>query len=412
MTETVKRGPRTKAEVKECAREGCGEKFVPVNARQKFHDRACKELDKTARSRRIEPTPEAKSTATLERKLLTLEASKTSAVRIANAAKLELATAVEARDRALFELDVLAQKTQTLPGWLAPNRKTTRQHYGTLLTAFSDLHAGEVVMPGEIDGYNKYNLAIAELRTERFFRRTITVARNYLAGVKYDGIVLALLGDLVSGDIHDELVETNECSTLESIYLTVPWLVKGIEMLADEFGRVHVVSAPGNHGRNSKKPRHKRRSENNADTLIAKLVARDMAAASNISFDIPTAADVGFTIYDSVFTAEHGDDMKFNGTSEIGSIGPVKRGTLRTGRQMQQLGKPFDYMILGHYHQLVPAYTQGFVMNGSVKGYDEYAKRGKFAPEIAQQFLGVVTPEHGISVSAPVFVADRDAEGW
>lgn len=402
---TPKREPRV------CAREGCSETFSPKNGLQKFHDRACKELDKTHRSRKMEQTPDAKATATLERKVLSLEASKTSALRLANRAKLELATVVDERDRALFELDVLSQKTQSLPGWLTP-RKARVKHYGTLVAAFSDLHASEVVVPAEIDGYNKYDLRIAEIRTERFFRRTIRLADNYLAGVQYDGIVLALLGDLVSGDIHEELVETNECSTLEAIYIVVPWLVKGIEMLAERFGAVHIVSAPGNHGRNSKKPRHKRRSANNADTLIARLVARDMAAATNITFDIPVAADAGFTIYDQVFLVEHGDDMRFNGTSEIGSIGPVKRGTLRTARQMQQLGKPFDYMLLGHFHQYVPAYSQGFVMNGSVKGYDEYAKRGKFAPEIAQQFLGVVTPERGITVTMPVVVSDRDSEGW
>ena len=48
--------------------------------------------------------------------------------------------------------------------------------------------------------------------------------------------------------------------------------------VAAEFGAVHVVSAPGNHGRNSKKPRSKRRSANNADTLIEILMHRDPKA--------------------------------------------------------------------------------------------------------------------------------------
>lgn len=347
----------------------------------------------------------------IDRKLLALKAEETSVQRLSRAAKHELAAVVEERDRALVELDVMARASRQTPSW-AKVRKTTKDHYGTLLALFSDLHASEVVNSNEIDGYNKYNLAIAELRTERFFRRTIHVSRNYLAGVTYDGIYLALLGDLVSGDIHDELVETNECSTLETVFEVVPWLVKGIEMLADEFGKVHVVSSPGNHGRNSKKPRHKKRSANNADTLIARLVARDMSSSKNITFDIPQSSDVGYAIYDSVFTGEHGDNLRFNGTSEIGSIGPVKRGTGRMIRQAQELGKPFKYSTIGHFHQFVPAYTQGFVMNGSIKGYDEYAKDGKFAPEIAQQALMVVTPEHGITVTAPIFVADRDAEQW
>jgi hypothetical protein len=352
-----------------------------------------------------------KQEAEIDLKLLELKGEQSSAQRLARAAKTELVAVKEERDRALAELDVLAQASRQTPEW-GQVRKDATNHYGSLLALFSDLHASEMVNPLEINDYNKYDLLIAEMRTMRFFTRTIKVARNYLAGVEYDGIYLALLGDLVSGDIHEELVETNECSTYEAVYTVVPWLVKGIEMFAEEFGKVHVVSAPGNHGRNSKKPRHKKRSENNADTLIAKLVARDMRSADNITFDIPKSSDVGWNIYGYEFTGEHGDNLRFPGTSEIGALGPVKRGTGRMSRQMQELGQPFKYSTLGHFHQFIPAYTQGFIMNGSIKGYDEYAKDGKFAPEIAQQGLVVVTPEHGITVTAPVFVADRDAEGW
>lgn len=51
-------------------------------------------------------------------------------------------------------------------------------------------------------------------------------------------------------------------------------------------------------------------------------------------------------------------------------------------------------------------------MNGSVKGYDEYASDGQFSPEVAQQALLVVTPEHGITMGTGIIVQDRDKEGW
>jgi len=68
--------------------------------------------------------------------------------------------------------------------------------------------------------------------------------------------------------------------------------------------------------------------------------------------------------------------------------------------------------MYGHFHQFVPAYSKGYIMNGSLKGYDEYASNGQFAPEPAQQALAVVTPEHGISVVAPIFVTNRSEEDW
>jgi hypothetical protein len=109
---------------------------------------------------------------------------------------------------------------------------------------------------------------------------------------------------------------------------------------------------------------------------------------------------------------EHGDNMRFSGTSEIGAFGPVKRGTLRKSRQRQEEGRPFSYLLVGHFHQLVPAWTQGVLMNGALKGYDEYAVGWKFQPEPAQQLMVLVTPDKGIVQAMPIIVQDRDKEGW
>lgn len=311
-----------------------------------------------------------------------------------------------------IELDLYRKDFSERPEWLSEVRDKG-PNQGTIVAFLSDVHASEVVRPEEIGHYNAYNLAICEQRLRRFFERTILVARKFLAGVEYDGIVLPLGGDLVSGDIHDELLQTNEVSTLRACEILVPWLATGVEMFAEEFGKVHVVSAPGNHGRTTKKPVHKKRSEGNADTHIARLLANDLRRSGDaVTFDIPESSDVDFEVYGYRFSMEHGDNLKFNGTSEIGSLGPVKRGNLRKTKKRQEQGAPFKYGLYGHFHQFVPAYTQGFVMNGSLKGYDEYASDGQFSPEPAQQALLVVTPEFGVTVTAPVFVEKRSVEGW
>lgn len=318
-------------------------------------------------------------------------------------------TEVEAAHR---ELDLFTTKYTTRPEW-ARIPKSTKENHGTLLAMLSDTHYGEVVNPSEMGGHNKYDLKIAEQRTERFFRRTVALARDYLAGVKYDGIYLALNGDIVSGDIHEELVETNEASTYETILWATPRLAAGIEMWAKEFGRVHVVSTPGNHGRNSQKPRYKKRSANNADTLIAKLLARQFTKDDRVTFDVPDSNDVSFTIYTSRFVMEHGDELvSFNGSAEIGALGPLVRGTNRKQTAHTAQGYPFDYALWAHIHQLKQVPASGFISNGSVKGYDEYAKGRIFRPERAQQSLVVVTPDFGITTSMPVFVDERKSEGW
>lgn len=295
------------------------------------------------------------------------------------------------------------------PEWLSP--KKGKAHHGTLVAAYSDFHVGEVVDAEEMNGFNKYDVDIAEQRHRRFFERTILVSRDYLAGVKYDGIVMPSLGDTISGDIHDEFKQTNELSNYEAIPLAVSWLEEGIGMLADEFGKVHVPCVPGNHPRDSKRPRYKKRTAHNADTLISKLVAQKFANDDRVTFDIPAALSADFSVYDVKFRIEHGDEAN-GGTGIAGAISTLALFTHRTRKQAEAEGKPFDIFLLGHWHQLKILPGDGFIVNGAGKGYDEYARGKKFAPEPAQQALLLVTPEHGISNYLPLFVSKRSSEGW
>ena len=300
------------------------------------------------------------------------------------------------------------------PDWLKP-RKASKAKRVTLVALLSDLHAGEMVRPEEMGGFNAYNLRIADLRLQAFFDGILSHADAW--GLDYDGLVLNLGGDLVSGDIHDELQQTNELSVLDTTLWVAPRLLAGIEKLAERFS-VHVVSEPGNHGRDHKIPRYKGRSAHNADTHIARMVAMYWSqrnpSAHAVTFDIPETIDADFTVYGSRFSAEHGEQFQRNnpGTSEIGMLGPVKRGSLRKSRAKSQEGRPFDYLVVAHYHQLVYAPSQGFIANGSHKGFDEFARGLALKPEPPQQALFVVDPDTGPTMHAPILVADRSRERW
>lgn len=325
----------------------------------------------------------------------------------------QVVEAQQERDAADKALSLYQRKYDDRPKWLAAT-KGKHDDRGTLLAVLSDTHYGEVVNPAEVGGYNKYDLSIAEVRTERFFSRTVRLARNYFAGVKYDGIVLALGGDIVSGDIHDELKETNAVSTYDTVVWALPRLAAGIEMLAKEFGQVHVVSVPGNHGRDAKVPRYKRRSAHNADQHIAKLLAWNLSKSGDITFQIPEALDATFPVYGFQFSVEHGDELarSFSGSAEIGPLGPLQRGTNRKKVALSAEGADLHYALWCHFHKYLPLAASGFIGNGSMKGSDEYSRGLKFRPEPPQQALMVVDPRRGVTLQAPIFVADRPAEKW
>jgi hypothetical protein len=117
-----------------------------------------------------------------------------------------------------------------------------------------------------------------------------------------------------------------------------------------------------------------------------------------VTFDIPDSADVRFDVYRTRFLLTHGDQTK--GGGGIGGIWPpIKRMVQQ--KRTQYAHNPFDVLLCGHWHQLV--WGGDFVVNGSLKGFDEYALLSRFPPERPQQALFLVTPDNGITFQAPVF---------
>ena len=294
------------------------------------------------------------------------------------------------------------------PKWMTRTPKKA-ERLAVLCTMLSDTHFDEVIQPAEIEGRNAYNRNIAEQRLERYFQGVVKIARHYLAGLTYQGVVLFLGGDLISGDIHEELSQTNADTSLGSLLHWSEQIGAAVDLLADEFGKVHVAAVPGNHGRTSRKPRAKLRARTNFDWLLAKMLERAGAKDKRLSFQVADDADALISIYGRGHLLTHGDQV--TGGSGIGGIWPpIMRMRARKAQRAMSIGAPFDTLWMGHWHQLIQ--TPGLIINGSTKGTDEYAWLNNFGHEPPQQALAVVTPEHGITLQAPVFCMNRKAEKW
>lgn len=327
-------------------------------------------------------------------------------------AKSDRTAADEAAERARKELALMLRlddgRSMDPPTWTKRPPKV-RKHHGTPWLLLSDLHLDEVVQPAEIGGVNAYNRAIAERRLQATFERAVEICGTYWSGITYDGIVCPLAGDIYSGDIHDELTQTNEDTILGSILHWTDRLASGLALLADEFGHVHVPVVVGNHSRRSRKPRSKFRARDNFDWFTGHLLARQFAKDPRVTFDVSEAADVLVDAYDRKVCVTHGDQAR--GGGGIGGIWPpIMRLDARKRQRSAAINAPYDLMVLGHWHQLT--FGPSFVMNGSLKGYDEYAYTENFGFEPPQQALWLMTPEHGKTMTAPILPANRKAEGW
>lgn len=294
------------------------------------------------------------------------------------------------------------------PSW-AKTRKKREKHAATALVMLSDLHLDEVVLPAEVSGMNAYNRDIALQRLKRLADGTVRLSHELMSGFKYDGCVVVLGGDLVSGNLHD-LGEFNEThSVIATVDFWVDHLAAFLSDMADQFGKCHVVSVVGNHGRTTRKPRTKGRVEDNFDWLIARLLQRHFRSDDRFTWNIPVSADAHVTVYDTTLLITHGDQAR-GGSGISGILTPLALLDHRKRKRNSSFGTGHDHMLLGHFHQYIRG--PGFTVGGSPKGVDEYAYLNNFGYEEPSAPFMVITPEHKVTIESAVFCQDRKAEGW
>lgn len=268
---------------------------------------------------------------------------------------------------------------------------------GIPMGIWSDFHWGEVVHADQVSGVNEYSLAIARARFKKLVSKTISLCKHHIAQPNYPGFILLLGGDMVSGDIHEELEVSNEAPIGIVVRDLVKHLIWGIEQYKQAFGKVRVVGVAGNHGRTHKKPRYKDRQFTNWDWIIYQWVHSYFQNDKDVTFYIPNGTDAQFDVYNTNFLLTHGDNLGVKGGDGIiGLIGPVTRGSFKISNAQSRIGKPYDVLVMGHWHTYMP--LPKIIVNGSLKGFDEFAHLAlRASPEPPQQALWMVHPEHGIT---------------
>jgi hypothetical protein len=279
---------------------------------------------------------------------------------------------------------------------------------GMPMTLWSDWHWGETVDIRETGGLNEFNKAVAEQRVQNLVNRSITLLRDY-SGLNpvFPGLWVLLGGDMVSGLIHDELVETNWGNIVTQAMEVAGAIAGAIRRLADEFGKIWVVGVVGNHGRTSSRPRAKGKARDSYDRAVYHSVASSLSGDDRFSFVIPDDTDYLFEVYGHRFLLTHGDALGVKGGDGIiGALGPIARGAVKLQTSEGNLGREFQTLILGHWHQYIPrGDALGCIVNGTLKGYDEYARvvlRARFARP--SQALWIVSPKYGVAAQWPVYV--------
>lgn len=278
--------------------------------------------------------------------------------------------------------------------WLVA-RPSGEPHRAVLGALLSDFHVGEVVDADEVLNLNAYDEATFRRRIRTYFEAAIAIGPRWAADCKLEGALVLLGGDLISGDIHEELIRTNDLTAHESARVAAEEVAAGLRLFADAFARVHVVSVPGNHGRNTLKKTAKLYARLSYDTVAAMLVADKLSDDARISWQISPSTDAIVPVLGWTIFLTHGDNMGSGGGQGFGGpILPIVRGTKKVALQQAAAKRPFDLVCHGHFHH--SANPGPVLSNGSIPGYTEYGNGLRAALEPPQQWLFLMHERWGL----------------
>lgn len=295
-----------------------------------------------------------------------------------------------------------------------PARNPFPNQAQTLVMPYSDLHAAEVVSLEETGGVNEYNWGIMEDRCGLVLDAAFSHTEHF--GFDIDKVEVLMLGDMLSGNIHEELAQTNDRPLAEAVVDLAEFHVGWLLTLAEHYDGsiIKVSGVPGNHPRAWKKPQAKR-AQDNADWVFYKILEASLKGDKRFEFNFPRGA-FATTMLASRWRAllMHGDGIR-SSMPGVPWGGVTKRiSTLET--QFVNSRNPLDYIFMGHFHQenqLSGVHTQTWV-NGSVKGADEYSLKAFGQGRPAAQQLMTFHEKRGWTGSYAVQLQDfiPASEGW
>jgi hypothetical protein len=295
------------------------------------------------------------------------------------------------------------------PSW---NEKPSKgsKHRESIVLFLSDIHMGEVVSLAAMGGRNSYNMKIAAARLERYFQSVVKLGTEHWTGLPPDSIYFVLGGDLVSGEIHDELAKTNDLQAIPAVRVLAEALAAGLDLLRKSFPAIpiHCISVPGNHGRTTRKPESKAFAVNSYDTLVALLLEwwATTKGIKGVTFSAPHTGDALVTIHGWNVLFTHGDRIGSRGGS--GFVGPAAtaaRGMQKIVQDYLAEGRVIDVIVMGHFH--TPLELEYGIVNPSLVGPSEYSRSGRMRSHPSAQWMLSIHPQYGVARRWKIACGDK-----
>ena len=249
----------------------------------------------------------------------------------------------------------------------------------------TDWHMGAVQTFNEIEGFNMFNPQICEDRVMRYAEDFIKWILIHRYGYTINELHVLVTGDLISGDIHDELKITNAFPVTEQVVRAGELLAKKLLLLAPHFEKIIVeFVTEDNHSRLTKKPQMKEAGVNSLNYLVGYISKLYLKKQKNIEFNLHCKYEQIVHVLTRNYLLSHGHGVQ--GWAGIPFYGLERKLGKESQSRMQLIMHDiqmahtvgFHKIISGHIH--TPIDTELYAVGASVSGTDALDhKAGRYA---------------------------------
>ena len=260
----------------------------------------------------------------------------------------------------------------------------------------SDWHVEENVKPETVNGSNKYNMAIAKARAEKFFQHTLQLVQKEQHSVQIDILVLALLGDFISGNIHDELLASCEVGPQDAMLFAQNLIASGIEfILTNSKLKLVIPCTVGNHSRMTHKVHVSDEHGMSLEWAMYNFLAKYFEKNKRVQFVLSRSYHNYLEVFGYKIRFHHGHAVSYGG-----GLGGLTIPMIKAINRWDNDQKAY-LTVCGHFHQKMDG--DRFIVNGSLIGDSPYGKRLGFTGRPEQVFF-LIDKKRGKTIVAPILV--------
>ena len=287
-----------------------------------------------------------------------------------------------------------------------PTRKPGSRKRGkasqVMVAPLTDTHVGDNVKKEQTVGLNEYDIELFSRRMWGWSNQVLSLAEYRRNICDVDELVVPMLGDMISGDIHDELARTNIDNCMMQMMYGAKIISQALMFLAPHFEEIRVPCVVGNHGRMTRKIPSKDRFMD-WDYMLYQWVAVFVSEQSNIVFEIPKSTSHVSNIANRNILMMHGDSIGGGGaTATILRTVTSLRSVLQYKTQLIAddeftVSSSFDDVLLGHFHRVdeIDIGTGSLHICGTMKGGDEFTISRLNVITKPKQIVLYFHPEYG-----------------